>query len=666
MSRRLGEAPKLQEILEQALARYNEGRLEDTATLCRQILKTLPDSPGAPHLLGVVHLLNGNAKEAALALTAAADVEADNAEILDSLGAALGECGDLEQAEASHRRAVKLAPRTAGNHFNLGKVLRARSQAHEAEKAFRKTLRLEPDHLEATNHLGLALEDQGRTEAALEMYRRAIAAAPGDVEGHRNAATLLGRMGDWASSLANYDIAIAIEPDDGNLHAGRGKMLGKLGRLKDASAAFRRALDLDPLSSEARLDFARALSDCGRLRESLGHYQAALMLAPDDPDINSELGCALVELGRYEEAMARFDRALVVVPEHVGAWTNRGHALRHMGRLELALEAYDAALYFDYRHREARFGRATMRLLKGNFGGGWRDYLARPALPRAPEELHRETLPKDLDGKRIMLIGETDLGEELFFLRFAPLLAARGAIITYRGDRRLSAMMRRSGLFEDASDGVNVPDGVDWTIAAGDLPHLLSDAGARSPPAPFPILPEPAREAEIAARLRKLGPPPYVGVTWRGATAEITRAPSLQAPSELIARALSDAQGTVIALQRNPAPGEIDQFATALGRPIADLTDINSDLEDILALMGLLDDYVCVGNTNVHFRAARGRPCRVLVPLHPEFCWMAWGSRSPWFPEMPLYRQAPNGGWDTTLDWLARDFVVSHGPARTG
>jgi len=82
---------------------------------------------------------------------------------------------------------------------------------------------------------------------------------------------------------------------------------------------------------------------------------------------------------------------------------------------------------------------------------------------------------------------------------------------------------------------------------------------------------------------------------------------------------------------------------------VTDLTPSEDDLETLLALMGLLDEYVAIDNFNIHLRAVRGRPSRALIANQYAFYWMAAGSRSPWFPETPLYRQAPDGTWQTAL-----------------
>ncbi len=98
-----------------------------------------------------------------------------------------------------------------------------------------------------------------------------------------------------------------------------------------------------------------------------------------------------------------------------------------------------------------------------------------------------------------------------------------------------------------------------------------------------------------------------------------------------------------------------------LGRAVLDLTALNSDLEAMLALVGALDDYVTVSNTNVHLRAAVGRQSRVVVPNPPEFRWMARGAECPWFPGTTVYRQDVAGDWARALDQLGADLVERHG-----
>ena len=141
----------------------------------------------------------------------------------------------------------------------------------------------------------------------------------------------------------------------------------------------------------------------------------------------------------------------------------------------------------------------------------------------------------------------------------------------------------------------------------------------------------------------------------------MTRSPRRykEAPAARLAASLRGVDARVVVLQRQPKPGEVADFANALGRPVLDLSALNDDLEAMLALAGLLDDQICVSNTNVHLAAARGRTCRILLPHPPEFRWMAAGAESPWFPGMRLYRQTPDGGWDMAFAALGRDLAAA-------
>ncbi|MGE0720015.1 MAG: hypothetical protein AB7P02_31515, partial [Alphaproteobacteria bacterium] len=197
---------------------------------------------------------------------------------------------------------------------------------------------------------------------------------------------------------------------------------------------------------------------------------------------------------------------------------------------------------------------------------------------------------------------------------------------------------------------VRVPDRM---LPLGDLPFLV-EAHRRPPPPPLPLAPAPDRLARAAARLAAAGPSPWLAVTWQ---AGLRRPGALlkELPPAILGRVVAGWPGTVIVLQRGARPADVAAFQACLGRPAADFGDLHESLDDMLATLAVLDEYVAVSNTNVHLRAGAGRPSRVLVPWPPEFRWRAGLERSPWFPDHPLLRQASDGGWEDALAVLARD-----------
>lgn len=86
-----------------------------------------------------------------------------------------------------------------------------------------------------------------------------------------------------------------------------------------------------------------------------------------------------------------------------------------------------------------------------------------------------------------------------------------------------------------------------------------------------------------------------------------------------------------------------------------DFSAANDNLEEMLALLTLMDEYVGVSNTNMRLMAGLGRKARVLVPHPPEWRWMEGGQESPWFPDFNTYREDRVAGWNRAFAQLLSD-----------
>jgi tetratricopeptide (TPR) repeat protein len=533
---------------------------------------------------------------------------------------------DTAAVEALERAAA--GPSTRANAQllnNLATAYRRCGRSADAVAAADRALAADPRLARAHINAALALEAAGDTEGAIERHRSACAADPRFAAARRGLADLLSRLGRRAESAEEYAAALLIEPGHAPTWNARGAALAADGRLDEASKAFARAIALDPSLADA----------------------------------HSNLGNARAVSGRAAEAISDFERAIALAPGIADYHCNLGHALRQIDRDDDALACYGRALALDAKSIEASFGAAVIHLSHGRYAQGWRHYLRRDSMKSAPADLERERLPVNLDGKRILVLADQGLGDEIFFLRFAPLLRARGARIAYRPEPRLREMLRRAPIAERVL-GPDEPWDSDVRLSVSDLPYLLAMADHDAPPPSIALAALPDRESRMASRLTALGPPPHIGIGWRAGTRGVARRLDKEVPHVELGRALAPIRATYVALQRSPAPGEIPSLAQTLGQEVHDLSDVNDDLESMLALVGLLDEYVTVSNTNVHLRAARGRDCRVLVPYPPEFRWMATGAESPWFPETRLYRQASDGGWSRALAALTADLAREH------
>jgi tetratricopeptide (TPR) repeat protein len=549
------------------------------------------------------------------------EVEPANADALHLSGVVAHQAGRHADAAVLIAKAIKKAPRNPSFHLNLANAEQALGHPDKAAAAIGKALKLDPGWAEALNSLGVV-------RAGQEKLARAI--------GH-------------------FNKAIALKPDYADAHNNLGIALAKLGKFEEAIEAHGKALAIEPENAEVLNAMGTTLRDFGRHDDAICRYERALALHPGHPEALNNMGVALNDLGRADEAIDAYRKAIEARPDHAEAYRNLAKPLIGVDDIEGAIEACTQALRIRPDYAAARWERALPLLLAGRFDEAWEDYLARPTVERKRIRPPTEPLPQDLAGKRVLLEGEQGLGDQIYFLNFAPALKARGAEVMARVDPKIAEILGDLPFVDRVLGPKEKPGHYDAAYFLGDLPYLL---GADDPPPPIALTADGGRVAEIAARLRAFGPPPYIGVTWQAGIADAGRLYK-EAPMDLLSAALAPLKATVIALQRHPDAGEIAGFARALGREPIDLTALNEDLPGMLALMTVIDDYVGVSNTNTYIRAGTGRAARVLVPHPPEFRWMAKGDTSPWFPGFTVYRQRRDGDWGEAADALTRDLAAA-------
>ena len=164
--------------------------------------------------------------------------------------------------------------------------------------------------------------------------------------------------------------------------------------------------------------------------------------------------------------------------------------------------------------------------------------------------------------------------------------------------------------------------------------------------------------------LAGIGPGPYLGITWWAGTRQQQLRPGerlahREVPVDLLANMLRPLKATILVMQRLPEAEELQRLEGRLGRPVHNMSRYNDDLEGMLALLGALDEYIGVDNTNMHLASSIGKPCRILVPHPPEWRMGITGTTSPWFPGFSLYRQSITGDWSEAIRQLGIDLAAS-------
>jgi len=639
---------------------------------------------------GVSAFRSGDTKAAKAAFERALAVAPGDPDALNLYGATLLQSGDAPSALEYLQRAVQQKRNDPSVVGNLAQAYFLLERYDEACEAFLKASRLDPHALQFALGVANSLAMQGRLEAAEHLLEK--------LSGRFSESSLVWfNLGNVqrdrqlpADALASFRRAAQLDSHNVDARNSLGCMLHASLQFEEAEREYRACLNLAPDFFLARCNLASVVMDLGRFDEAAQLCRDVINRAPALPLAHSFLGAALAHQGRLIDALNSHAKSARLAPRDGKICQSYAAALADCGKFMLALEYFNRALSLapglDSTHQLLGFA----LLGHGCFTEGWSEYIYRPWADvfrsEHPNLKVTKNLPTALLGKHVVVIREQGLGDEIFFLRYAPQLHAAGARVTYCASPKIHTLLARSSCFDRVVAEIAPPADADEILLVGDLPHALSEAElcsfplknavpiSNSPkwavkisiywpqvPMPLPLAPLAERIAEIRERLAKAGPGPYTGLTWRGGTPpDEQRAVIWVLYKEIgitqFASALQEARGTFIAVQRTPQAGEIDSLSNALGRHVHDFSDLNEDLEGMLALMALLDDYIGVSNTNTHLRASVGKIARVLVPNPPDWRWMMNNApASPWFPGFPIYRQSLQGDWQPALDKLKRD-----------
>lgn len=287
----------------------------------------------------------------------------------DNLGTAVLAKGQVEEALAEFREALRLNPADADGRYNLGLVAFQQGKPDEAIAQYREAQRLDPTLVEAINNLGNTFLALGRTQEAIVEFRQAIKTDPTKGKAHENLGNALLRQGEADQAIAEYREALRINPADAGSLYDLGNALLRTGRAAEAIEQYREALRIDPANAQAHGSLGGALLQQGHLEEAIAEFQEACRLDPADANVRSNLGVALCQAGRLDDGIAQYREAVRLNPASSEAYGNLAVALFQQGRRDDAIAQYREAVRLNPGDAKTQFNFANALFADGQAAG---------------------------------------------------------------------------------------------------------------------------------------------------------------------------------------------------------------------------------------------------------------------------------------------------------
>jgi hypothetical protein len=410
-------------------------------------------------------------------------------------------------------------------------------------------------------------------------------------------------------------------------------------------------------------EYATVLLQAAFEAQAAGQVETAIALTKLAIGLNGVEGYALYalgrlqyETGRYAEAETALSLSVRLDPTNAAAFNDLAACLFALDRDAEALAYIRRALDLNPELAESEESDSIWLLRYGRFRDGWRHYEARQRTSQGERFDRHFTTPQwrggPIQGRTILLHVEQGVGDTIQFLRYAPLVAARGARVVlevYRGLRELTEGL--PGVAEVVEYGEPLPP-FDLHCPMLSLP-LCFGTELDSIPASIPYLRVP--RDRIFQWHTRLGPRQRmrVGIAWSGNPLhrdDARRSIPLAALRTLLAPQ-PDREFHVLQAEVR----ESDRAVLAALPHVHDYSGLLRDFADTAALISLMDLVISVDTSVAHLAGALGWPVWLLLSSVADWRWLLERDDSPWYPSFWLFRQQVRGDWAAVLTRVERE-----------
>lgn len=265
-------------LVDQAIAAHTAGRFTDAEKLCLDVLELAPGQGGALAILYQIRKASGIYPAAEALIRRLVAIDPNNVWATQELALLLFGRGNLGDAEAFARNAVRIAPTDPQSHNLMGMIMTEVNRPQVGEFHYRKALELlghRPPILLA--NLAWNLKNQGKMAESRALYEESTALDPTILQ------TLLGwaRMEetdrDFARADALLDQTEKLAPGNQSVMLHRAILRGRTKHYDDALVILDRLEKQSPgggLGTNELLEKGRLLDKMGRYDEAFAAFAA--------------------------------------------------------------------------------------------------------------------------------------------------------------------------------------------------------------------------------------------------------------------------------------------------------------------------------------------------------------------------------------------------------
>ena len=265
--------------------------------------------------LGLSAYQHGQLNDALKYFREAAHLHPGDARVANALGNTWFALNEPARAAEEYQRALRLDPRLAAAHKNLGILDYQQGKFVEAQQALATATQLSPADPAAWRFLGLAWAASGHATEAVAPLRRSVALVPRDSAVRLALARAEEDAGEPEVARADYRLLVQDPSLDVDGQASVGTALLALDDARAAAAQLAFALQHNPANEELAMALARAQLAMQQPEQAQRTLQQALAAATDKGPLYELLGWIEQQNHHPTEAAEAYRHAILANPK---------------------------------------------------------------------------------------------------------------------------------------------------------------------------------------------------------------------------------------------------------------------------------------------------------------------------------------------------------------
>ena len=422
-------------------------------------------------------------------------------------------------------------------------------------------------------------------------------------------------------------------------------------------------LKKNPEDRETRFSLAALYYNFGnsflrkkKFDEAIKNYLKSIEIDKKFVSSYYNLGNVYKEKEDLEKAIAYFKIAVEIDPNNISAKINLGVANSSNGNSKECIKHFKDLLtqnnyklnLSETRKSDIRYSLGIELLREGEYEEGLKNYEYRLKTSDYPLDLNQyKKKPNNLNeikNKKILAVAEQGFGDVFQFIRYLKLLEKHTSEIYFQCNKKLFRVLSCIKSIKKFYAFNEKIKNYDFCAPLMSLP-LLFNTDLKTIPNSFYIYPEEKLVNDWNDKLRKKKSF-KVGLFWQGnidSTGSKNRAIKLKDLEMLLELKKID----FISLQKGEGHEQIEK--TKFSKCMIDYNDIidtgKDAFIDTAAIIKNLDLVISSDTSIVHLSGAIGTKVWMLEPKVPNWTWTNYGTTTPWYSSLKIFRQEKANNW---------------------